>query len=130
MAIAIKFNNVVLRRSALAEKLSGVLPQALREWAFQPLTDSHLVVWPAIMDGETSESIAQVLQQAGLRHGFDGDSDFAAVAPGFPESYPVWLEVGHVGTRRACWLKGKDPGELMDWRHRAEPGTAAGGGGS
>jgi hypothetical protein len=125
VAVAIKFNNVVVRKSAVADKLAGALPPALRAWAVQPVTDSGLLVWPALMDWETPEGIAGALRQAGLRHGFDGGSDFAVVAPGFPESYPEWLEVGHVGTRRACWLKGTDPGELVDWRRGAEPSGAA-----
>ena len=119
MAIAIKFNNIVARRAAVQAKLGGDLPQVLREWTFKPLVDANLLVWPAMMDSDTPESIAQVLQQAGLKYGLDATSDFAAVAPGFPDSYPDWLEVGHVNDVRACWLKGSEPGELIDWRQRA-----------
>src|SRR4051812_8307525 len=119
MAVMIKFNNVVARKSALNEKLTGELPQALRAWSRRPFADSHLLVWPAMMDWETPEKIAGILQQAGLRHGFDNHSDFAIVAPGFPESYPEWLEVGKVDGLPACWLKGTEPGGLVDWRRRA-----------
>ena len=77
------------------------------------------------MAGNEASDIARILIQAGLRHGSDAASDFAVVAPGFPDEYPEWLEVGHVGACRACWLKGTDPGELVDWRNRAAPAPAS-----
>jgi hypothetical protein len=118
MAVAIKFNNVVARQAAVAAKLAGVLPPAAPDLPLSPLADAHLLIWPALMDAVSPQRIARGLQAAGLRHGYDDHADFAVVTPGFPESYPAWLEVGHVGTRRACWLKGTDPGALIDWRDR------------
>jgi hypothetical protein len=122
MAVAIKFNNVVGRQAAVDAKLPGGLPEAVLAFPMRPLTDGRLLVWPALMSGQGAEYLAAALHAAGLHYGVNADSDFAVVAPGFPESYPAWLEVGHVAERRTCWLKGTEPGELVDWRRPVGPG--------
>lgn len=118
MAIAIKFNNVVLRKAAIDAKLSGSLPQAVRDLPVLCEADAHLLVWRAMMDWHTPEQLALALHSAGLRHGFDADSDFAIVSPGMSETYPEWLEVGGIHFEWACWLKGTEPGTFVAWRRR------------
>ena len=122
MAIAIKFNNVVVRQAAVKAKLNGGLPETVRAFPVPGVTDGQLLVWPGLMSGADAEHLAIALCDAGLRHGVGMDSDFAVVAPGFEESYPAWLEVGHVADRRACWLRGTEPGALVDWHNAAGPG--------
>ena len=122
MAITIRFNNVIVRQAAVKAKLPGGLPEAVRSFPMPGLTDGHLLAWRALMSGADAEYLAVVLCDAGLRHGVGADSDFAVVVPGFPESYPAWLEVGRVAEQRSCWLRGTEPGQLIDWHSQAGPG--------
>jgi tetratricopeptide (TPR) repeat protein len=114
MAVAIRFNNVVLRKSAVDAKLSGILPQAVRDVPHLCHADDHLLVWRAMMDWDTPYQLALALQSAGLRQGFEAHSDFAIVSPGFGP-YPKWLEVGSIPFEWACWLKGTEPGDFVCW---------------
>lgn len=113
MAVSIKFNNVVVRKSAVDAKLSGALPQTIREVSLKCHEDAHLFVWRLMMDWETPMELALALESAGLRNGLDEDSDFAIVRPAMPDSYPQWLEVGRIGAYSACWLKGMEPGDVV-----------------
>src|SRR5262245_3429640 len=112
LAVAIEFVNVIIRKSAVAQKYPGGLDGLAQLDLANYLEDDHLVRI-GFMSTHEAIAFAERIEAAGPGFSMGSESDIAVITS-FDEVTPAWLSVGECEGRGACWLGANSPGKLID----------------
>ncbi len=93
------------------EKIPRRPRRVFRPEYFKLYSGRHLICI-VVMSGADAWDLIEPLTRAGLSHCQDQTSDIGLVHGDY---CPDWLEVGMVQGQGACWLKGRPPGDLVEY---------------